>query len=234
LQLDPQIVHSVSTLAARSPVPITVFDGIIEMVLDKLYTEQFHQFAKKYNMLPAHLSDSEATQKIQLSVDWTSDMSGEMEYNTTLNSNTNGMLRHTTSSILDFIRGTADSIYSEIDQESDFNSQRNSIQNDITFAAGDRESIVSECVSTSSMCSTSTKGNHAKPTERINSYGKDSFASSHTTAIHASGENTWKDACEEILALYEPTVIPIQVSKEKAPNWKRSIKKSMQKIFKVE
>jgi hypothetical protein len=266
LQLDPQLVHFVSTVAAQSPIPINVFDNLIDKVLTILYADCFPKFAKKYRLIEDVLTPTQSPiQELfyeplangsetgyysfeDLDLSYDSDQ-GNKQKNT-------GGLNHATSSILDYINDTADSIYSEIDFEEE-SKQSMQLQNDLaSFRAQTKNITHSKRASslnmgrysnTSTVRAKSTNSNSTQGAENPTVHIPSTQSSVNTLYPPSPTDDLPKYEADDegdLLALYEPGMFQARrpsvvlfpqrrssIQQELKPNWRKSIKNSMKKFF---
>ncbi|KAJ3270074.1 hypothetical protein HDV01_000568 [Terramyces sp. JEL0728] len=118
LRLDQKIVNVAAMRASLSPIPINIFDEVLDAVVMSLYEEDYHSFALKYN-LDIQLANVQSLPSPN-GTELMDDSEHELNYQDPTQiyrskaDDDSRSLHHQTSSILAYIHDTCPSIYSDI------------------------------------------------------------------------------------------------------------------------
>ncbi|KAJ3254977.1 hypothetical protein HK103_006679 [Boothiomyces macroporosus] len=118
LSLDQKIVNVAAMRASLSPIPINIFDEVLDAVVMSLYEEDYHSFALKYNLdiQLANVQSLPSPNDTEPMDDSDHDLHYDdpAQYYRSDFDEDRQSLHHQTSSILAYIHDTCPSIYSDI------------------------------------------------------------------------------------------------------------------------
>jgi hypothetical protein len=248
LNFNRRLMNICAARAAISPIPITVFDDLLDVVVGNLYKNVFPSFVQSHglwkdfraSMLSPPLSPIEAQYKDLedelLSLDGNSDAGDRYSYQAIPRT-----LAHKTSQVLEYIVTTASSIYSDVEYDS---------ASDVDFSGYSPTDLKPEFQGfelrdeqpgsgPSSASSPMSKHNYYSKTVSLDAVKKPKYNARDEKRPKSA--NDAEDTFNDLFEIYAP-VLPyrqIKLEKEdtsgkrkKPKNWKKLINKKIHGMFK--